>query len=99
MVLVNAIASRHERLTALTRQLEALGPLNVLDRGYSYTLGPDGRPLRSINDVEGGDHIMTALRDGRFRSTVERGQGGPRPSSGSRGARGRGGQDQLDLFS
>jgi exodeoxyribonuclease VII large subunit len=56
---------------ALARQLEAVGPRNVLSRGYSYTLGPKGEVLRSVGDVGSGDRLTTVLVDGQVRSVVD----------------------------
>ena len=61
------------RVQALTRQLGAVNPNNVLDRGYSYTLGPDGKVLRLAADTKAGDRITTVLADGRVGSVVEPG--------------------------
>lgn len=71
-----------ERVDALARQLEALGPVNVLKRGYSYTLGPDQRVLRSVTAAPPGIRITTVLTDGRLLSTVEQRLDGPSPASG-----------------
>ena len=63
-----------EQRTALDRRaghLEALSPLKVLGRGYSVTLGPDGRALLQASGVESGDEVRTILRDGEIRSRVE----------------------------
>ena len=46
-------------------------PLKVLGRGYSVTLGPDGRALLQASGVESGDEVRTILRDGEIRSRVE----------------------------
>jgi len=59
------------RLKALQRQLQAVGPQNVLNRGYSYTLGPDGHVLRSAKEVAGGESMTTVLSDGKVNSTVD----------------------------
>lgn len=59
------------RLEALARQLGAVSPASVLERGYSYTLGPDGELLRHAGDVRGGDRITTVLADGRVGSVVD----------------------------
>ena len=61
------------RLDAMTRQLGAVNPGNVLQRGYSYTLGPDGNVLRRIADTRAGQRITTVLADGRIASIVETG--------------------------
>ena len=62
-----------KQLDALTRQLEAIGPGSVLSRGYSYTLGPRDKLLRSVHDVQSGDRLTTVLADGRVLSRVEDG--------------------------
>lgn len=67
-------ASR-QRMEAIGRQLEAIGPRNVLQRGYSYTLGPDGSVLRAPEQVRQGDRIATELADGRLTSVVDGGSG------------------------
>ncbi len=58
------------KLQALSRHLEAIGPRKVLQRGYSYTLGPDGRVLRKASAVKPGDTLTTHLSDGQVHSTV-----------------------------
>jgi exonuclease VII large subunit len=63
-------AARH-KLDALARHLEAVGPMNVLRRGYSYTLGPDGQVLRRVAAVEAGQRITTVLADGQLASRIE----------------------------
>lgn len=59
------------RLDALARHLDAVGPQRVLDRGYSYTLGPGGKLLRSKSQTKPGDTLTTVLGDGKIRSVVE----------------------------
>jgi len=66
------------RVEALARQLGAVNPNNVLDRGYSYTLGHDGKVIRQVRDARTGDRITTVLADGRVASVVE---SGPDPGS------------------
>lgn len=58
------------RLEALTRQLGAVSPTSVLERGYSYTLGADGKLLRHAEDARAGDRITTVLVDGKVASIV-----------------------------
>jgi exodeoxyribonuclease VII large subunit len=54
-----------------TATLNALSPLAVLGRGYTITMGPDGKPLRSVDGVNRGENIETKVRDGTIRSKVE----------------------------
>ena len=65
------------RVDALTRQLDAVSPASVLERGYTYTLGADGKVLRRAQDASAGDPITTVLADGRVHSVVEPGPSAP----------------------
>lgn len=64
------VRNREQALEALSRQLFSIGPAQVLSRGFSYTLGPDGRVVRSHNQVQPGDAITTVLQDGKLDSRV-----------------------------
>ena len=59
-----------ESLDALHRELHAVGPLQVLARGYSVTTTPDGRLIRTPSEVLPGQEIHTRLRSGTIRSSV-----------------------------
>lgn len=61
---------RRVAIDALARQLASIGPASVLNRGFSYTLDRDRKPLRSVAGVEHGDRITTVLADGKLQSTV-----------------------------
>jgi exodeoxyribonuclease VII large subunit len=76
-------------IESLDRQLNAVGPLRVLERGYSVTLTPDGRALRSEKDAKPGDRLTTRVADGAVRSIVEGGEHAPlvSPSTPVRGPR------------
>ncbi len=65
-----ALERRWTRLTAADRELELVGPMSVLKRGYSCTLRPDGSVVRSVRDVASGDPINTRVADGSFTSVV-----------------------------
>lgn len=84
------------QLEALGRQLNTVGPMNVLQRGYSYTLGADGHLLRTADDAAAGDRITTVLIDGKVVSYVESPTGKPTTTRRRRqkGAEG----DQKGLF-
>lgn len=89
------VTSGVRRLAASARELHAVGPAEVLRRGYSVTLAADGRAIRSVADAPKGSKIETRVADGSVTSVVggvpDRTRGakrqGPRPS-----------RDQLDLF-
>lgn len=75
------VADDQKRLDAMARTLDAVSPSNVLKRGYSYTLGRDGKLLRHATDAIPGSTLTTVLADGRIQSTVEGGDAPapPRP--------------------
>ncbi|MEO0513666.1 MAG: exodeoxyribonuclease VII large subunit [Planctomycetota bacterium] len=72
-VLPRRVADERKRLDAMARTLDAVSPSNVLKRGYSYTLGGDGKLLRSVSDTAPGSALTTVLADGRVASTVDGG--------------------------
>jgi exodeoxyribonuclease VII large subunit len=64
------VRARAETLKRLASQLRALGPTAVLDRGYSITRLPDGRIVRTAEDVKVGEKIETLLAGGLLESAV-----------------------------
>jgi exodeoxyribonuclease VII large subunit len=64
------VTDGHSRWQRLSTQLEALSPLRVLERGYALVYGPDGKLLRSSDDVDTGDRMTAQLARGRVRATV-----------------------------
>ena len=61
-----------QQLGSVAGRLDSLSPLKVLERGYSITLKPDGRAVRSSDDVQPGDTIRTRVARGEITSKVER---------------------------
>lgn len=62
--------ARRERLKRLEAQLRALGPVAVLERGYSITQSADGRVIRDAQDVKKGDRLVTRIAKGTVNSEV-----------------------------
>ena len=61
-----------QRVEAGAARLETLSPLNVLARGYSLTRKEaDGAVLRSPDQVQPGDRLVTTVEHGRIVSRVE----------------------------
>jgi exodeoxyribonuclease VII large subunit len=68
-----ALKARRETLRQLEKRLGALGPEQVLARGYSITTdAATGKVLREAAKVEAGQKIHTRLTGGEFSSRVER---------------------------
>lgn len=65
-------ANRRLRLARLAAGLEALSPLGVLARGYSLTVRrDDGAVIRSAEQVQPGEALITRLAQGQITSRVE----------------------------
>lgn len=65
-----SILACRQRLTSAARQLELVGPVSVLRRGYSVTYKADGGVVRGPTDVRVGDAMVTRLAEGRIESVV-----------------------------
>lgn len=64
------LAERSLAIDNLEKRVSLLDPVNVLARGWSITRTSDGRVVRSVDDLETGDEIVTTLRDGSAKSAV-----------------------------
>jgi exodeoxyribonuclease VII large subunit len=58
-------------LRGLARSLHAVSPLATVARGYAILQREDGRVVRSVLDVVGGDTVDARLTDGQLRMRVE----------------------------
>jgi exodeoxyribonuclease VII large subunit len=65
-----AIDRRLERLGRLRGLMRALGPESTFQRGFSITLGGDGKVVRSAAVLQSGDLLRTKFRDGETTSRV-----------------------------
>ncbi|CAN5844105.1 exodeoxyribonuclease VII large subunit [soil metagenome] len=63
-----------EALEGARRQLDLVGPMAVLARGYSMTTDELGRVVRRVSDVRAGAMITTRVSDGSIASTVSGGE-------------------------
>jgi exodeoxyribonuclease VII large subunit len=67
------LSKKQMRLAALSRELNAISPLQTLGRGYSITqISITGEILRSSKRVQAGDKITTRLADGELVSVVDK---------------------------
>jgi exodeoxyribonuclease VII large subunit len=63
---------RSGRLEALSAHLLAVGPEQVLRRGFTLTIRKrDGRILRSVAEIRPGDRMITRFADGQVEWTAE----------------------------
>lgn len=90
------------RVVGLARELEAVSPLAVLDRGYSVTTRAGGEAVRDAADLSPGERVLTRVARGAFASVVGEAAGVPagagKPARRRAAPRGGAWQAQLDLF-
>jgi exodeoxyribonuclease VII large subunit len=75
----DALAQRGIRVAQAGMMLRTLGPESAFQRGFSITLGPDGRALRSVAGILPGARLRTLVNDGEAVSevlNVRRGEAG-----------------------
>jgi exodeoxyribonuclease VII large subunit len=65
------IAAAADRLAAFRRELDALSPARVLERGYAVVSTADGTVVRRAAQVATGDVVGVALAAGRLTARVE----------------------------
>ncbi len=60
------------KINGLTVKLDAMGPLNTLNRGFSLVLNDrDNNILKSVNEVLTGDTLNVLLADGTIKAVVQ----------------------------
>ena len=64
------LSDAERRVTAAAARARALDPALALARGWSITRDPDGRIVRSTDDVAVGDVVTTQVADGTLTSTI-----------------------------
>ncbi|HVZ71598.1 MAG TPA: exodeoxyribonuclease VII large subunit [Polyangia bacterium] len=65
------LARRRHVVESTRAKLDALSPLNVLERGFSLAQLPDGRLLTNAADARPGDLLRVRLRRGDVHATVQ----------------------------
>ncbi len=64
------VSARRSAWTEMRRELQALSPLAVLQRGYALVQDEAGAVVRSVSQVAVGQLLETRLGDGSFSSNV-----------------------------
>ena len=67
--LLNLVKHQSQLLVHKKATLEALNPINVINRGYSLTVDEEGHAV-DIKSIKKGQNIKTILKDGTISSTV-----------------------------
>ena len=68
--LEETLLNRRVKLTQAAMMLRTLGPESAFQRGFSITLGPDGKALRSVAALHVGARLRTLMGDGEAVSEV-----------------------------
>jgi exodeoxyribonuclease VII large subunit len=66
-----SLRSKHQTLALLAARLEALGPRQVLARGYAWLGDAQGRALSHVAQVAAGARFTATLADGELSATVD----------------------------
>ena len=65
------LSQSRERFVRLTSALDAMSPLRVLTRGYAIAAEPDGRSVRSVEELRVGQTLRVCFCDGSADCRVE----------------------------
>jgi len=66
------INNEKKLIVVKTSTLQALDPKNNLRKGFSITRNKNGQLIKSIDDLESGDHIFTEIFDGEIKSSIKK---------------------------
>lgn len=69
--MLNLFSNKKNRYDIALHKMQALSPLNVLDRGYGILSSEGGNTIKSINQIKTGDTIKIRLFDGQITASVE----------------------------
>lgn len=65
------LKEKRHRLELYITRLEGLSPLTKLKKGYALVTGREGKPIKSIREVDRNDLVTISLLDGDIRTRVE----------------------------
>ena len=66
-----ALSGTEHKITNLENKLNALNPLNVLERGYAVITDKNGKTLRDAAQTVKGDEIDIRLKKGKIHAEVK----------------------------
>ena len=70
----NGLLQRRARLDRINAQLQALSPLNILERGYALVFDAAGNLVKDAAQVHPGEDISARVARGTIRAKVEKGE-------------------------
>ena len=72
ILLQSCCSLKKEKAQSTIKELKALSPLSVLDRGYAIVTKESGKVVSSAKDVKNGEIINIRVKKGSFSSIVEK---------------------------
>ncbi len=66
-----ALSQKKESLASLSAKLDSLSPLSVLGRGYAIAETQTGTVIKSVKQINKGEHLTLTLTDGKASCQVE----------------------------
>ena len=61
---------KRKDLISVEQRMNSIDPMRVLDRGYSYVKGPDGKALTSISQISPGSDVEIRMKDGSAKAKI-----------------------------
>lgn len=58
-------------MNTASAKIDALDPYSVLERGYSFVSGEDGRAITSVDGISAGSEVTIHMRDGRAAAEIK----------------------------
>lgn len=71
-VYASNINRKKNTFMALTAKLDAMSPLKVLSRGYSFATKSDGSLIQSVSQLNTGDDIFIQMHDGSVTANINK---------------------------
>ena len=68
--LLRILNLRKKDMCSAELRLNAVSPMNVLERGYSFVKGPDGKALISVSGLTAGSEVEITMKDGSVKAKV-----------------------------
>ncbi|MCL1984157.1 MAG: exodeoxyribonuclease VII large subunit, partial [Methanomassiliicoccaceae archaeon] len=61
---------KRKDLISVEQRMNSIDPMRVLDRGYGYVKGPDGKALISVSQISVGSEVEIRMKDGSAKAKV-----------------------------
>jgi len=68
--LLRNVSSKRKDIGSAEQRMNAIDPMKVLERGYGFVEGPDGKALVSTSQISDGSNIEIRMRDGKVKAKV-----------------------------